>query len=103
MTIRLHFEVKAVCPNADFHSKFLIICASEVSTFLLKELERIVGTAFPEGTIAEICTEDGSVLFLYVDSEGICFIDKAALNYCGEKILPVVDEEFRIVMKEFTL
>lgn len=103
MTIRLHFEVKAVYPNADFHSKFLIVCASEVSTFLLKEIEYMVGTTLPEGTVTEICTEDGSVLFLYVDSEGICFIDKAALDYCGEKILPIVEEEFRIVMKEFTL
>ena len=103
MTIRLHFEIKAVYPNADFHSKFLIICASKVSTFLLKEIERIVGTAFLEGTVAEICTEDGTILYLYVDPEGICFIDKAALDYRGKKILPIVEEEFRIIMKEFIL
>lgn len=102
MTIRFHFEVKAVYPNADFHSKFIIIYAPEVSTFLMNTLKDLTGTALPEEIVTEICTEDGTILYLYVDSEGICFIDEAALNYRGEKLLPVVGEEFRIIMKEFT-
>lgn len=100
MTIRLHFEVKAVYPKADFHSKFLIINAPEVGTFLLKTLESIVGTALPDENVAEICTEDGTILYLYIDSEGICFIDEAALDYYGEKILPIIEG---VIMKEFTL